>query len=341
MTTIPQLTRRGLLGFGAALPVLAGMPAGLVNLAHAQDTATAGYSPHGGGYYRFSIGDFKATVISDGYGNVPFWPIFAANQQNDTAIETFLKRNHLDPAPQFTNNMLVVDTPTDRVMVDTGFGDVLGPGSGQFPHLVSNLERAGIAHESITMVILSHIHLDHVAGVVTKSGEHVFPNARYVVVDDELSYWTGNRFEADINASKTPDAFKKAAIYAPKTYLPPLKQRMQVVRPGAEILPGITLLAAPGHSPAHTAIRFSSGNAQLIHMADVAHRSDSGLQHPDWSVIFDFDGDQAITTRKRILGEVAADQILVMGYHFPFPGIGYVEAAGSAYRWNAIPWSWS
>ena len=119
------------------------------------------------------------------------------------------------------------------------------------------------------------------------------------------------------------------------------RQRMQVVRPGAEVAAGITLVPAHGHSPAHTAIRFSSGNAQLIHMADVAHRSDSGLQHPDWSVIFDFDGDQAIATRKRILGQVASDQTLVMGYHFPFPGLGYVEAAGSAYRWNAIPWSWS
>ncbi|SIT54873.1 putative Lactamase [Mesorhizobium prunaredense] len=340
MTTTPKLTRRGLLGFGVAVPVLAGMPSGLVNLALADDKATSGYSPHGAGYYRFSIGDLKATVISDGYGNVPFWPIFAANQPASVA-EPFLKENHLNPAPQFTNNLLVVDTPTDRVLVDTGFGDVLGPGSGRFPYLVPNLARAGIAPESITVVIISHIHLDHVAGVVTKSGSHVFPNARYVFVDDELSYWTGNRFEADINASKAPDEFKKAAIYAPKTYLPPLRQRMQVVRPGAEVVPGITLIPAPGHSPAHTAIRFSSGNAQFIHMADVAHRSDSGLQHPDWSVIFDFDGDQAIATRKRILGEVAADRTLVMGYHFPFPGLGYVEAAGSAYRWNAIPWSWS
>jgi glyoxylase-like metal-dependent hydrolase (beta-lactamase superfamily II) len=115
---------------------------------------------------------------------------------------------------------------------------------------------------------------------------------------------------------------------------------MQVVRPGADVAPGITLLPAPGHSPAHTAIRFSSDNAELIHMADVAHRADSGLQHPEWSVIFDFDGEQAIATRKRILSRVAADRTLVMGYHFPFPGLGSVETAGSAYRWNPIPWTW-
>jgi hypothetical protein len=77
-----------------------------------------------------------------------------------------------------------------------------------------------------------------------------------------------------------------------------------------------------------------------MHMADVAHRSDSGLQHPDWSVIFDFDSEQAIATRKRILSQAAADRTPVMGYHFPFPGLGYVETDGSAYRWIPIPWTW-
>jgi glyoxylase-like metal-dependent hydrolase (beta-lactamase superfamily II) len=339
MRTTRTITRRGLLGAGAAIPIVAGLRLGVVSVASATD-AHASNQPHGGGYYRFDIGGFKATVISDGYGNVPFWPTFAANQQAASLTETFLWANRLGAAPQFTNNLLVVDTPTDRVLVDTGFGDVLGPASGQFPWLVQNLRRAGIPPESVTMVIITHVHLDHVAGIVTKSGDHVFPNAKYVIVDDELSYWTGNRWEADINASRAADEFKQAAIYAAKTYLPPIKERMQAVRPGADVATGISLIAAPGHSPSHTAIRFSSGNAELIHMADVAHRADSGLQHPEWSVIFDFDGEQAIATRKRILSQLAADGALVMGYHFPFPALGYVETAGSAYRWNPVPWTW-
>ena len=86
---------------------------------------------------------------------------------------------------------------------------------------------------------------------------------------------------------------------------------------------------SPGHSPAMTAIRFSSGNDELIHMADTVHQSDSGLQHPEWSIIFNSYPEQGITTRSEILAQVAADRSLVMGYHFPFPGLGYVEAAGS------------
>jgi glyoxylase-like metal-dependent hydrolase (beta-lactamase superfamily II) len=335
MRNMRTLTRRGLLGAGAAVPILAGLQLSGASGTYADTTA----APHGGGYYRFNIGSLKATVVSDGYGNTPFWPLFAANQE-EPSTEAFLKDNHLGKTNQFTNNLLVVDTPTDRVMVDTGFGDVLGPTSGEFPRLVQNLERAGIPPESITMVIISHVHFDHVSGIITKTGEHVLPKAKYVIVDDELAYWTGDRFEADVNASKAPEELKRPAIFAAKTYLPPIKGRMQVVRPGADIAPGISLIPAPGHSPAHTAIRFSSGNAELIHMADVAHRSDSGLQHPDWSIIFDSYPEQAIATRKRILSQVAADRALVLGYHFPFPGLGYVETAGSAFRWNPVPWTW-
>ena len=267
------LTRRGLLGVGAAIPFLTALRWDGASDAHAQNAADN--APHGGGYYRFDIGAFKATVISDGHGYSQFWPTFAANQPQ-SAAETFLKASRLGAAPQFTNNMLVVDTPTERVLVDTGFGDVLGPASGQFPRLIQNLNRAGIPPVSITMVIITHVHLDHVAGIVTKAGEHVFPNAKYVIVDDELSYWTGDRWEADINASRAADEFKQAALYAPKTYLPPIKQRMQVVRPGAQVASGITLIAAPGHSPSHTAVRFSSNNEELVHMADVVHRADFG-----------------------------------------------------------------
>ena len=338
MKNTRRLTRRELLRAGAAIPLLTSLP---MEVAQAAPVArgSARYQPHGAGYYRFNIGNFKATVISDGYGGVPFWPIFAANQPA-SATEGFLKENHLDTTLQITNNLLVVDTPTDRVLVDTGFGDVLGPPSGQFPYLVQNLRRAGLSPDSITMVIITHIHLDHVAGIITKSRAHSFPKAKYVVVDDEWTYWTGNRWEADINTSKAPDEFKKAAIYAAKTYMPPIRKRMQAVRPGADIAPGISLVSAPGHSPSHTAIRFSSGTAELIHMADTAHRSDSGLQHPEWSIIFDYDPEQAIATRKRILSQVAADRTMVLGYHFAFPGLGYVEAAGSTFRWNSVPWTW-
>ena len=143
METTLTLTRRGLLRAGAAvIPVLTGLRFGIIGAAYAADQPP-GSQPHGGGYYRFSIGSMIATVILDGYGNVPFWPIFAANQRA-SATEAFLKENRLGPAPQFTHNLLVVDAATDHVLVDTGFGDVLRPSSGVFPWMLKNLERAGI-----------------------------------------------------------------------------------------------------------------------------------------------------------------------------------------------------
>ena len=190
------------------------------------------------------------------------------------------------------------------------------------------------------MVIISHIHVDHISGVTTKAGEQVFPKARFVVVDDELSYWTGDRWEADVTASHLPEGFKQAAIFSVKNYLPLIRDRMEVVRPGADVVPGISLIAAPGHSPAHSAIRVASGNNMLIHMVDTVHNPKSGLQHPEWSVVFDYNDAQALASRRALLGEAAADKTLVMGYHFPFPALGYVEAAGSAFQFDPVIWTW-
>ena len=137
-----------------------------------------------------------------------------------------------------------------------------------------------------------------------------------------------------------PDDIKKGTIWAAKSNLPPIRGRLQLLKPEGEITHGLSLIPAPGHSPAQSAILVSSRNDQLIHMADVAHRSDTGLQHPEWSILFDYDSQEAIQTRKRMLDWVATDRTLVMGYHFAFPAIGHVERSGGAYRWNAYPWAW-
>ena len=99
-------------------------------------------------------------------------------------------------------------------------------------------------------------------------------------------------------------------------------------------------IAAPGHSPSHAAILFTSGKEQFIHMGDIAHNPVTSLQHPEWTPIFDYDPAQAIKSRKAILDRVATDGIMVMGYHFPFPAIGHVVRYDTAYRWETAQWAW-
>src|ERR1700732_3956209 len=170
-------------------------------------------SLNGNGFYRFKIGDFQATVISDGYGQIPVGPILAVNA-SEAELAPVLKPNFMQPVIQFTSNMLVVDTGGERILVDTGFGEKIGPSFGSFPGLEANLRRAGITPESIDLVVISHGHLDHIGGWVTKSGALAFPNAQFVFVDTEWNYWTGSRYESEVNSLPMPDPFKKATIAA-------------------------------------------------------------------------------------------------------------------------------
>src|SRR2546427_4542499 len=159
------LTRRSVFRAGAGLVVAAtAMPLLTPTSAQAEDARQAGTEPlNGDGFYRFKIGDFQATVISDGYGQIPLRPIFAMNA-SEAELAPVLKANFMQPVIQITNNMLVVDTGRERILVDSGFGEKLGPSFGSFPGLEANLRRAGIAPESIELVVTSHGHLDHIGG---------------------------------------------------------------------------------------------------------------------------------------------------------------------------------
>ena len=296
-------------------------------------------SLNGNGFYRFKFGDFQATVISDGYGPIPVGPIFAMNV-SEAELAPVLKANFMPPVIQVTNNILVVDTGRERILVDTGFGEKIGPPFGSFPGLEANLRRAGILSESIDLVVISHGHLDHIGGLVTKSGALAFPKAQFVFVDTEWNYWTGNRYESDVNSSPMPDPFKQATIGAARENLPPVADRSRFVKQGDEITSGVHYIAAPGHSPSHASILFTSGKEQFMHMGDIAHNPVTSLQHPDWTPLFDYEPAQAIKSRKAILDRVATDRVMALGYHFPFPAIGHVVRYDTAYHWEAVHWAW-
>jgi glyoxylase-like metal-dependent hydrolase (beta-lactamase superfamily II) len=306
----------------------------------ADDPSQAGADAlNGNGFYRFKIGDFQATVISDGQGPIPVSPIFVMNA-SEAELVPVLRANFMQPVIQATNNPLVNDTGRERILVDTGFGEKIGPPFGSFPRLRANLFRAGIAPESIDLVVISHGHLDHIGGLVTKLGALAFPKAQFVFVDTEWNYWTGSRFESEVESSPLPEPFKTGTIGAARENLPPVADRSRFVKQGGEITSGVRYVAAPGHSPSHASILFASGKEQFMHMGDIAHNPVTSLQHPEWTPIFDYDPAQAINSHKAILDRVATDGIMAMGYHFPFPAIGHVVKHDRAYRWEAVHWAW-
>src|SRR5271170_6311014 len=257
------LTRRSVFRAGAG-PAVAATATRLITPASAQSEGAhqAGAEAlNGDGFYRFKIGDFQATVISDGSGQLPIRPILAMNV-SEAELAPVLKANFMEPVIQITNNILVVDTGGERILVDTGFGEKLGPSFGSFPGLEANLRRAGITPESIDLVVTSHGHLDHIGGLVTKSGALAFPNAQFVFVDTEWNYWTGSRYESEVNSSPMPDPFKTATIAAAEN-LPAVAGRSRFVKQSGEITSGAHYIAAPGHSPFHASILFASGEEQF------------------------------------------------------------------------------
>src|SRR3984885_6999507 len=234
---------------------------------------------NGNGFYRFKFGDFQATVISDGCGDFPVWPVFAMNV-SEAELAPVLKANFMQPTIQVSNNILVVDTGRERILVDTGFGENIGPSFGTFPCLQANLRRAGITPESIDLVVISHGHLDHIGGLVTKSGVLAFPSAQFVFVDTEWYYWTGSRFESEVNSSPMPDPFKEGTIGAARENLPPVADRSRFVKQGGEITSGVHYIAASGHSPSHASILFASGKEQFMYIDYFAHNLVMCIQHP-------------------------------------------------------------
>ena len=270
----------------------------------------------------------------------PFrWPIFAMNA-SEAELAPVLKANFMQPVIQITNNPLVVDTGRERVLVDTGFGEKLGPSFGSFPGArgepAPGRNHAG-EHRSGRDVARSPGPYRRLGDEIGRAGvsEGSVRLCRYGVelLDRQPLRKRGQQFADARPVQEGHDC-------RGRENLPPVADRSRFVKQGGEITSGVHYVPAPGHSPFHAAILFTSGNEQFMHMGDIAHNPVTSLQHPDWTPVFDYDAAQAIKSRKAILDRVATDRVMVMGYHFPFPAIGHVVRRDTAYHWEAAQWAW-
>jgi glyoxylase-like metal-dependent hydrolase (beta-lactamase superfamily II) len=288
-----------------------------------------------GEIYRFKVGTFKCMAVSDGthtYTPPTFPPpatFLFANAPKER-LEQVLREHSLQPeqwiewiSPYIC---VVVETGKHRVLVDTGAG-ALDPNTGRLLH---NLKAEGIAPGDIDTVILTHGHPDHIGGNTVSEGGPAFPNARFVMWKDEWDFWTSEEAEVRLDEH----ARELLLMFARKN-LPPIQGSLDLIDREGEILPGIQAIAAPGHTPGHMALAISSGGEQLLCISDaVLHPIH--VEQPEWCAAVDFAPDQVVATRRRLLNRAAAEKALVLAFHFPFPGLGYVIQKGEGWQWQSI-----
>jgi len=279
--------------------------------------------------YRFKLGGFEVATIMDSKvirsGLTPSFGGEAAAAE----VKALAKANRIDAdlyEHPFTPTL--VNTGKELVLFDTGNGslrDEYEQLKGRLPagNLVARMAQAGYKPEDVDVVVLTHGHPDHIGGL-TKGGVPVFSKARYVIGAAEFDFW--NKGENVREARKfNRELYMKIVV--------PLANQATFIKPGEEVVPGIRAVDAAGHSPGLLAFMIESEGKRLLNWADTCNHYVVAIQRPDLHLDVDDDKEKAVATRKRILEMVASEQIPVAGFHMPFPGLGYVEKAGSAYRW--------
>ena len=284
--------------------------------------------------FHFRIGSLECIAISDGTFTYtpPMFPSPAialfANAPNEHLVQA-LGEHGIQPDQwiEWTSTYvcLAIKTGDYVVLVDTGAGD-LAPTTGK---LEQNIKAANLLHEDIDIVITTHAHPDHIGGNTTTEGTIAFTNARFVMWKDEWDFWTSERAERELGEHMA------VPLDTARKNLPPTEGQLELIDHETEIVPGISAIATPGHTPGHMALAISSGSDKLLILSDaVLHPIH--LEQPDWYSVFDHDLEQAVSSRRQLLNEAVVEKALVFAFHFPFPCLGRVVQRGKAWQWLPV-----
>lgn len=272
--------------------------------------------------FRGKLGNFEIITLLEGIAHREGpYPAFGGNK-DQAEVEAFAREQKLPLGTfehMFTPTM--INTGEALVVFDTGFGAMMrGKGAGNMLQLV---QQAGYKPEDVDVVVLTHGHPDHIAGIV-EDGKPTYPNARYVFGEVEFDYWK-NSDEVPENRIDNQKLFQKVVV--------PLAEKATFIKGGHDVVSGITSIEAFGHSPGHMCFHVESGGERLLIMGDTTTNYALSLPRPDWFFGLDQDKEKASETRKRILEMAASEKLWVTGYHMPFPAVGWIDRVGSDYRW--------
>jgi len=280
------------------------------------------------GFYRLRVGDLEVTALYDGTG------VFAQQWLNGTkaTMDVVVKGLHEDPHMLDVVDMgFLVNTGKQLILVDAGAGTWWG--GGGLGRLAGSLRSAGYTPEEVDLVLVTHLHSDHVGGLTTPDGNRVFPNAEVYVAKAESDFWLSPEIAAKAPKDAQPFFQSAQAIAAPY-----IKAGKWHTFSGSEpIVDGIQIVPLPGHTPGHTGYEFSSKGQKILFWGDIVHAQRVQLQHPEVTAIFDIDQTAAAETRNQLLARFARENVLIATPHTSlFPALGRLHKEGSGYSWVPV-----
>jgi glyoxylase-like metal-dependent hydrolase (beta-lactamase superfamily II) len=323
-----ELTRRALVSGAAAAAIAATATAGSAPVR----AAAAPAGKQAPGFYRYKVGSFECTSINDGANVFPMPDTFVRNVPKEQALAAAEAAYMPKGMVVVPFNPQLINTGSKLAVVDVGFGP--GGSNPRVGHLVANMAAAGVDPKAVDIVVLSHLHPDHVNGIKAADGSLVFPNAEIKLPAQDWAFWM-----SDENAAKAPNEMMKNYFANVRRVFAGLAEKVTKYEWGQEVAPGITAVDASGHTPGHTAFTVQSGSSKILIQSDVTNIPELFLRHPEWHVAFDIDPQKAVATRRKFYDMASAEKTLVVGFHFSFPSMGYVEKDGSGYRLVPVAWN--
>src|ERR1700726_4783704 len=279
------------------------------------------------GFYRVKVGDLEVTALYDGTGVFdPHW-LNGTKATMDDVVKALQEDPHM---LDVVDGGFLVNTGKQLILVDAGAGTWWG--GAALGRLAGNLRGAGYTPEEVDLVLIMHLHSDHIGGLTTQDGKRVFPNAKVYVAKAESDFWLSPEIAAKAPKDAQPFFQSAQAIAAPY-----IKADKWHTFSGSEtIVDGMQLVPLSGHTPGHTGYEFTSKGQQILFWGDTIHAQRVQLQHPEVTVVFDIDPTAAAATRNQLLPKLAREDVLIAGPHMNFPALGHVRKEGSAYSWAPV-----
>lgn len=307
------------LATAGALPAHAAQPA----LAASATTEQATQA----GYYRFNVGELQVTALSD--GSVPVDSHALLKGLSTEQIDKLLARGFQTNPVETSINAFLIDTGKRLVLVDTGAGTLFGAHTGG--KLLGSLSRIGVKPEQIDDILITHLHSDHSGGLV-QGGQIVFPNAVVHVAKSDIDY-----FLAADRQNGVPGYDKSYFKIASDSISPYLASgQVKTFEGSSEVLPGITTISAPGHTPGHSNFRLKNGEDSITFIGDLVHVYAVQMPNPKVTIDFDLDQPSASAQRKNRFDAFVAQRERIAAAHLPYPGIGHLRQDGQGYAFVPV-----